>query len=280
VDQNTTVAAASTAAGIHTAGRRTTEIIPAPILFITTLLAAWAFRCQRKLPVGRPTGARCRPGRRCSGVGQPLGYKVENQAGGDPMSQRPQKTELSPTEAARSGSWPPWWTTFLAGGLIVLAAVLAYCNSFGGPFIFDEQSAIAGNPTIRQLWPIWKPLCPPNSGTTVTGRPLLNLSFAVNYAIGGLNVWSYHAANLAIHILAALLLFGILQRTFLLPAPDDSGVLAPAEASRKTSPPSKIPPIAMGGRCPIRPTRRMWPHVARARHRAAVGDSPAANGIG
>ena len=60
-------------------------------------------------------------------------------------------------------------------------------------------------------------MCPPNHGETVTGRPLLNLSFAVNYAISGLNVWSYHAANLAIHVLAALLLFGILRRTFLLP---------------------------------------------------------------
>ena len=73
-----------------------------------------------------------------------------------------------------------------------------------------------------KLWPIWKPLCPPNHGETVTGRPLLNLSLAVNYAISGLDVWSYHATNLAIHILAALLLFGILRRTFLLPATGQS----------------------------------------------------------
>ena len=114
----------------------------------------------------------------------------------------------------------------------MLAAVLAYHNSFSGPFIFDDKPAIAENPTIRQLWPIWKPLCPPNHGETVTGRPLLNLSFAANYAVNGLNVWGYHVANLAIHVLAALLLFGILRRTFLLPGGADIPVCLMDQDSR------------------------------------------------
>ena len=80
------------------------------------------------------------------------------------------------------------------------------------------NGAIVENPTIRQLWPLSKALCPPNHGEPVTGRPLLNLSLAVNYAISKLDVWSYHATNLAIHLLGSLLLFGILRRTFLLPA--------------------------------------------------------------
>ena len=107
---------------------------------------------------------------------------------------------------------------FLAAGLIALATVAAFSNSFAGPFIFDDKPAIAENPTIRQLWPLSKALCPPNRGEPVTGRPLLNLSLAVNYAISELDVWSYHATNLAIHLLGSLLLFGILRRTFLLPA--------------------------------------------------------------
>ena len=134
-------------------------------------------------------------------------------------------TGPSQTNAARSGL-PPCWATFLAGGLIVLATVLAYRNSFSGPFIFDDL-AISQNPTIRELWPIWKPLCPPNHGEPVTGRPLLNLSFAVNYAVSGLNVRGYHVANLAIHVLAALLLFGILRRTFLLRSLGNSQIPTP-----------------------------------------------------
>ena len=49
------------------------------------------------------------------------------------------------------------------------------------------------------------------------GRPLLNLSPAINYALGGLAVRWYHALNLAIHILAGLTLLGIVHRTLLQP---------------------------------------------------------------
>lgn len=45
------------------------------------------------------------------------------------------------------------------------------------------------------------------------GRPLITFTFAANYAISGLQVWSYHAVNLLIHVLAALTLFGIVRRT-------------------------------------------------------------------
>ena len=110
---------------------------------------------------------------------------------------------------------------FLSACLIVAATLAAFSNSFGGPFVFDDRSAIVENPTIRRLWPPSTPLGPPSNGATVTGRPLLNLSLAINYAMGGLDVWGFHAANLAIHLAAALLLFGILRRTLLLPAMRD-----------------------------------------------------------
>ena len=62
-----------------------------------------------------------------------------------------------------------------------------YWNSLGAPFIWDDQTAIVTNPTIQRLWPLSDPLTPPRE-TPVAGRPLVNLSFAVNYAFGGLNV--------------------------------------------------------------------------------------------
>ncbi len=105
----------------------------------------------------------------------------------------------------------------LAAGLITLATASAFSSSFAGSFVFDDTSAIVENPTIRQLWPIWKPLCPSRTCSGVGGRPLLNLSLAINYAISGYGVWSYHVVNLAIHILAALLLFDVVRRTLLLP---------------------------------------------------------------
>jgi tetratricopeptide (TPR) repeat protein len=103
--------------------------------------------------------------------------------------------------------------------LVVAAGLLAYYNSFTGPFIFDDVSSIPQNPTIRHLWPIWQPLSPPVAvGITVDGRPLINLSLAVNYAFGGVKVWGYHALNLTIHILAGLTLLGIVRRTLQQPS--------------------------------------------------------------
>jgi hypothetical protein len=102
--------------------------------------------------------------------------------------------------------------------LLVLAGLWAYHNSFTGSFIYDDRPSIQENPTIRHLWPISNVLSPPHeSWITVEGRPLINLSLAVNYAIGGTNVQGYHALNLAIHILAGLTLFGIVRRTLLQP---------------------------------------------------------------
>ena len=101
---------------------------------------------------------------------------------------------------------------FLAGGLLVIAALIAFRNSFSVPFLYDDVTAIPGNPTIRHLWPIGPVLSPPGRLTT-SGRPIINLSLAINYAFGQADVRGYHALNLAIHILAGLTLFGLVRRT-------------------------------------------------------------------
>ena len=102
----------------------------------------------------------------------------------------------------------------LAAALLALGGLAAYQHSFGGPFIYDDAPSIVENPTIRHLWPLTLPLSPPRgTGVTVNGRPVLNLSLAINYALSGDAVWSYHALNLAVHLLAGLTLFGIIRRT-------------------------------------------------------------------
>ncbi len=97
---------------------------------------------------------------------------------------------------------------------IVATAIAAYWRSLSVPFLLDDQSSIPDNPTIRHLGQLWSTLSPPRGeGLTVEGRPLLNFSFAVNHAISGAQVWSYHWLNLLIHIFAGLTLFGIVRRT-------------------------------------------------------------------
>ncbi len=104
------------------------------------------------------------------------------------------------------------WSGWLPAGLIALASAVAYANTLSVPLLADDLESIGMNPTIRRLWPLSGPLHPPGYGMTVQGRPVLNLSLALNYAISGTGVWSYHVVNWLIHVLAALVLFGILRR--------------------------------------------------------------------
>jgi len=97
--------------------------------------------------------------------------------------------------------------------LIIAVGVWAYHNSFQGPFIFDDVPSILDNPHIRHLWPIWDAMSR-HTESAVSGRPVVCLTLTLNYAFDGLNVRGYHAFNLAVHLLAALVLFGVLRRTF------------------------------------------------------------------
>jgi tetratricopeptide (TPR) repeat protein len=97
---------------------------------------------------------------------------------------------------------------------LVAAVAAAYAQSLGGRFLYDDIESVAENTTIRHFS---SALTPPD-GATVSGRPVLNLSFAANYAVSGPREWSYHAANVAIHAASALLLLGIVRRTLRTPA--------------------------------------------------------------
>ena len=107
---------------------------------------------------------------------------------------------------------------FAAAGALVVACLLVYARSFGGPFIFDDLTSIPENPNIRQLWPLTVPLSPPPELGALGGRPLVSLSFAVNHALGALDVRGYHAVNLALHVLTTLLLWRVAARSLGSPA--------------------------------------------------------------
>jgi tetratricopeptide (TPR) repeat protein len=113
--------------------------------------------------------------------------------------------------ASACSNLPRW----AAIALLTIAAGLSYATSFQGEFVYDDIAAIVENETIRHL--SWAALFPP-AGVTTSGRPLVNLSFALNYALGGEAVAGYHVFNLLIHVAAGLALFGLVRRTLELPA--------------------------------------------------------------
>ncbi len=103
--------------------------------------------------------------------------------------------------------------------LIVIAGAIVYANSLSGPFIFDDDATIAENRSIQSLGSTAVFFAEREMPTA--GRPVVNLSFAINYAIGGTSVRGYHVVNVALHLLCAVLVFGLVRRSAELAAAGD-----------------------------------------------------------
>ena len=117
--------------------------------------------------------------------------------------QRRSATTSTPSGARASRLWP---------ALILLAGLATYANGFTNPFIFDDFGSVVRNSSIRDLSDLKSVLTPP-AETPVANRPLVNLSFAINYAIGGTSVAGYRIVNLALHLACALVIFALVRRT-------------------------------------------------------------------
>jgi Flp pilus assembly protein TadD len=136
---------------------------------------------------------------------------------------QPAATPAAGSGASGSAQRGTWWRA----AVIAIAGLLVYSNSTSVPFVLDDDLPIVGNPGIRQLAPLSNVLAPmPDS--PVAGRPVVNLSLALNYAAGGLEVRGYHLWNIAVHLCCALLVFGVVRRTLAsIPRPD--WLAAPAD---------------------------------------------------
>ena len=106
------------------------------------------------------------------------------------------------------------WLRAVAGpAAVALLGLAAYAGTFGAPFAFDDDSSIVENRLIHDL-----PAFLGGAGYRHTPTRFLgNLSFALNYRLGGLDPAGYHAVNIAIHILNALLLWALVRATFRTP---------------------------------------------------------------
>lgn len=102
----------------------------------------------------------------------------------------------------------------LPAAVLALAIFGAYARTLTAPFIFDDIPAIVQNEKIRHLAALGDVLLPGSlNGASAGSRPLVNLTLALNYALSGERVWSYHLLNVLIHLGASLLLCGWIGRT-------------------------------------------------------------------
>ena len=86
------------------------------------------------------------------------------------------------------------------------ALALAYWNSFGGVFQFDDFNVIVGNPTIHS-WQAWLADAP--SGI----RPFLKFTYMLNWT-WGVGAFGFHLFNTLVHLISAFLIYH-LSRNFL-----------------------------------------------------------------
>ncbi|GAB4483111.1 MAG: tetratricopeptide repeat protein [Thermodesulfovibrionales bacterium] len=105
----------------------------------------------------------------------------------------------------------------IASLAIICGILLAYSNTLNASFHFDDYVNIVENPAIRDFGYFTDPslvarLDSSNgfNGPLFTMRYVGYLSFALNYAVGGLDVRGYHLVNILIHIASSLLLFRLL----------------------------------------------------------------------
>lgn len=110
-----------------------------------------------------------------------------------------------------------------AGLLAVIAAVaLCYAHTLRVPLLLDDTATIGDSPSLHDLRRLGDVLQPP-PWSFAAGRPLLNLSFALNYHWGGTDVPGYHRVNIGIHLLNTMLLAALVRRLL---APADGTVVA------------------------------------------------------
>lgn len=121
---------------------------------------------------------------------------------------RSSSTRRGSGPARRDRARPPR----LAGDLslwlaaVIITAGVVHLNAFGNAFVFDDLNIIRDNPRIRDLghlprlftegyWGIW--------GNQGLYRPLAVVTYALNYAAGGLATAGYTAVNIALHMLVS-----------------------------------------------------------------------------
>jgi Flp pilus assembly protein TadD len=104
-------------------------------------------------------------------------------------------------------STPVRWQKLLPW-ILIGVGFLIYLQSIQGPFVYDDEMHITQNPTIRHLDQIGRILASDR-------RMVVTLSLAINYALDGDQPRLYHLFNVAVHLFAAALLYGIVRRTLL-----------------------------------------------------------------
>lgn len=147
---------------------------------------------------------------------EPIGAPVTSQVG--PASGAESKNAAARVGADLLASWLPRQRREHCGALAVAAlGFLAFANSLWNGFAYDDYYIIVDSPVIRHLSDLrviftsgyWR-------DPTIDSlyRPLVIFSYALNYAMAGLNPFSYHLINVLLHAVNCGLVYLLLMVLF------------------------------------------------------------------
>jgi hypothetical protein len=94
-----------------------------------------------------------------------------------------------------------WKKHVLSIVFMAALAIIIYSNTFDASFHFDDTPSIVEKYSIHRF---------DIKAIFSSTRPVLEMTFALNYYFGKLNVFGYHLVNLALHIANGILLYFIL----------------------------------------------------------------------
>jgi Tfp pilus assembly protein PilF len=110
--------------------------------------------------------------------------------------------------------------TLFSYSIISLFVAVVYIPTFGGEFILDDNFLIKDNPYIKEAHSLGSYLAQEDGITGVTRmasnyhtayyRPLINLSYRIDYKIWGMRAPGFRATNLILHLLTSLLLYHLI----------------------------------------------------------------------
>jgi len=114
------------------------------------------------------------------------------------------------------------WTALVVLSAISLV-VAVYLNTLHAPFMFDDYQNILENPHIRLEEITLAGLKDAGFNSFASRRPLVNISFALNYFFHGYDLPGYHIVNILIHIITGLLFYFLLRSTIILSRKQSQG---------------------------------------------------------
>ncbi|BDG07405.1 tetratricopeptide repeat protein [Anaeromyxobacter paludicola] len=131
---------------------------------------------------------------------------------------------MSPRSTPPAADPSPTWKRAAPLACLLASCALAWRGALAGGFHYDDRSAILDNRAIKDLaaflaGPFWQRLL-------ADGRPLTDLTFALDYRLAGLSGPRFHLTSLVLHLAAVALAWALARRALRAASGEDAPWLA------------------------------------------------------